>query len=234
MKSLLIDVGNTSTKFAVLENQTITLVDRDCAINSIKSCDEIICSSVNKDAYVDSLLGKFKGNVVKVQTQPKSFGITNAYRNFQNLGVDRWLAVLGAENTFPKQDLIIVDAGTAMTVDILSADKVHRGGWIIPGLSLMQSAIADRAPGVFSGEPNQLEIFGTDTPSALYSGCFFALTSAIEKASALLSKDGLNKAPLVVITGGDAEVLQDGLKISSQLIPDLVFKGLARFSNATT
>ena len=232
MKVLLIDVGNTKSKYAVYENKSISLIDRDTALNTITEFNEVICSSVSTDEDVDHLLCRFKGDTINVRTDASAFGIKNAYQNYQNLGIDRWLAVIGAQHSFPNQDLIVVDAGTAMTVDILTANKQHLGGWIIPGLNLMQSSIADLAPGVFTGERKELEVFGTDTPSALYSGCFFALTAAIEKATLLLEKLTSKRAAKILITGGDAKELAKGLEMESILIPDLVFKGLARFSKS--
>ncbi|MDC2890212.1 type III pantothenate kinase [Psychrosphaera algicola] len=103
-------------------------------VKNVSQISQVVYSSVAKPPELQSLLEIFTKHSIPcktVTTEPTSFGIVCGYPKYQNLGVDRWLAIIGANWLAPDEDLIVVDAGTAMTVDILTYDRVHKGGWII-------------------------------------------------------------------------------------------------------
>ena len=232
---LLIDAGNTNIKFTLFDGGTFNSIHFDALKNLEPLPEFAVLSSVAKQTAVQPILDWLRAkqitfHIVKVETT--AFGVQCAYSNTQNLGVDRWLAILGANAEWPNQNLVVVDAGTAMTVDVITPTQsgaAHLGGWIIPGLSLMQDSICQLAPGVFSDSNIKPEHLGTDTPSALYHGCLHALVGAVHQALSLLENQ---TEVIVVITGGDSEVL--AAMLQQQSVPvvqdkNIVFKGLSLF-----
>lgn len=231
---LLIDSGNTRVKFALVNNDaSIIRVDRCQAAKNLPLVTRIICSAVSTHQdYVEILEQAKLLNIdtYQVKTSASFLGIECGYPKPENLGVDRWLAVIGASQLYPDQDVVIVDAGTAMTVDLLTSSKKHLGGWILPGLQLMKRAITEKAPGVFAGEIEKAERIGTDTPSALHHGCLYGLLGAVEKAFLeLQTLHPKRAAPTLVLTGGDATILSAYMALPHQVIDNLVFYGMREF-----
>jgi len=149
-------------------------------------------------------------------------GLQCGYDDPARLGVDRWLAVLACWQTIARQALV-VDAGSALTMDILTAEG-HLGGYIVPGLQMMQQALGVATWGVRAErELAAVDEPGRETSAAVINGCLSALAGAVEHAAA---RAGLRR---VVLTGGDGEAvagfLDDSLDIV--LVPDLVLDGLA-------
>jgi type III pantothenate kinase len=156
-------------------------------------------------------------------------GVTNGYEAYERLGLDRWLALVGAY-TQVKSACLVLDLGTAVTSDFVNADGEHLGGFICPGMPLMRSqlkthtrriryddAAAEQAHSSFSP--------GRSTAEAVERGCTlmlrgFAMTQ-IEVAQQYWGDDFI-----VFVTGGDADLVQSVLP-GAKLMPDLVFVGLA-------
>ena len=232
---LLIDSGNTKCKFATVIDNTVENLESEVVLSKLNSFVEIIYSDVANSAELQALLQKVNTNktkVTRVQVTKEAFGITCAYESFQTLGIDRWLAIIAAEQLFPAKNLIIVDAGTAITVDILTANRQHLGGWIVPGIKLMEKSITDKAPNVFTAPSVKSEVFGTSTPSALINGCMNAALGLIEQARLQFETQTKDRSqPIILITGGDAQILSEHLKQTHIVNKSLVFLGLARFSN---
>ncbi len=233
--NLLVDVGNTKIKYATFLGGNVERLDVAEVSTRIKEFDNIVISKVREHSEIDEIIQQAEHHNTKIiyaTVEASKNGVTCGYENTKNLGIDRWLAVLGASSKFHHEDLVVVDAGTAMTVDLVSAQKKHLGGWIIPGLALMKEAITTRAPLVFDGQVEQTEKFGTDTPAALHLGCVNALVGAIERAQTILwqeNRQQVDGEPLVVLTGGDADYLANHLDMTLVIQKDLVFIGLASF-----
>lgn len=231
---VLVDAGNTSCKIAIKKTgQDFIWCSAEQILEQILDVTEMTYAQVAPQPELTQLINACNERQIPVQqamVNSEAFGIRCGYPKTENLGIDRWLAILGAEQLYPETDLIIVDAGTAMTVDILTEFKRHLGGWIVPGLSLMQSSIADKAPGVFSSTQITQEHFGTNTPSALFEGCCNALTGCVEQAKAILQDidfHAVNELK-VILTGGDACILEERLKLETVVEKNLVFVGLDR------
>ncbi len=234
MQRLLIDVGNTSAKYCLAVDNNYQIINLNQAELALNSIDAIVIATVANNADVDSLLEKAKTLNITIhhaEVAAVSFGISCGYPNYQNLGIDRWLAVVGAELLYPNENIVIVDAGTAMTVDFLTAEQQHLGGWIIPGLELMQDAIVNKAPKVFKTDLCEQETFATDTPSAVYNGCLIACESTIYSAVEYFAEK-VESDIKVLITGGNASLLSKRLKIENIEQEHLLFFGLNRFVNA--
>lgn len=168
--------------------------------------------------------------VVFARSEAVCCGVRNAYGDPGQLGVDRWMALLGAHHTLVPP-LWVVDCGTALTLDLLADGGRHCGGLIMPGVALMQEAVAARAAGIaqWSGgavvpaaERGQL---GRSTGEGLTLGSMHALAAAV---------DGLPEAAIphvgrrasVALTGGDARVVRDWIRVDAVEAPHLVLQGL--------
>ncbi|GIX31512.1 MAG: type III pantothenate kinase [Porticoccaceae bacterium] len=149
-------------------------------------------------------------------------GLSCAYREPDRLGVDRWLALLACVGEGLRRALV-VDAGTALTLDLLDEGR-HRGGFILPGLAAMARALGENTWGVAAAgrEEGRLEA-GRDTATCVANGALLAAVGAIERAWRQYA------APPVVVTGGDGPRLVAFFpsSVDARLRPDLVLAGLA-------
>ncbi len=154
-----------------------------------------------------------------------SCGVTNSYDAPEQLGADRWAALIGARALHSGPSVVAM-AGTATTIDILDGNGVFRGGLILPGLALMRTALAHNtadlpnATGQFRSQP-------TNTDDAIISGAIHATLGAIERLLATLGDDRL-----CLLSGGAAAELAPHLGVPHRLINNLVLEGLARYSRA--
>lgn len=146
-------------------------------------------------------------------------GVTSGYLEPEKLGVDRWLALLAARHELGRA-CVVVDAGTAVTIDVLDDFGTHQGGYIVPGLTLMLNALLSGTSGVrLDAAPVASLAAGTCTSDAVLRGCTAMTVVLIERA-----RRG-SELPLV-LTGGDAELLAPWLAAPSLLCPELVLDGL--------
>ncbi|WP_237060404.1 type III pantothenate kinase [Microbulbifer sediminum] len=155
-------------------------------------------------------------------------GVTCGYRDTGALGVDRWLAVLAAHRRDPSPALV-VDCGSAVTLDLLGAGGRHLGGYILPGLELMRRALsadtdAVKVPGQFVEGMSLAP--GVNTVEAVNRGLPLMVMGAIEQSLAELRRSEAIE-PLLWLTGGDGQLLASLLESEAELVPDLVFEGLA-------
>ena len=157
--------------------------------------------------------------------------VVNAYAEPETLGVDRWLAIVGAVARYGKP-LLIWDLGTATTLDAVDADGRHLGGLILPGPRTMLESLRrdtrlkvpeDRnvvaATGAAPAAP------GTSTSECISRGVFAAQVGALERFIGRLG-DSLGGKPSLVVTGGAAEPLLPLLDFNYKHDPWLVFRGM--------
>ncbi|MAC18841.1 MAG: hypothetical protein CMJ23_04015 [Phycisphaerae bacterium] len=143
------------------------------------------------------------------------------------VGVDRLLAAAGAWEEL-NQACIVIDAGTAVTVDFVDGEGVFQGGAILPGVSAMLRTMAvstDLLPDQ-AFEATTGEAWGRDTIGAMHRGVHAAVTGGAWK---LVERYAMHYGgfPLVVATGGDAEMLFKDDELVSRVVPDLVLRGMA-------
>lgn len=169
-----------------------------------------------------------------LQSTAEAFGIRNAYREPQRLGIDRWLALLAARELY-SGPLCVIDCGTALTLDVLAQDDRHLGGLIIPGMRLMQEALTGRAEGIRQqiqeASHEQVTLLGTDTGSAVAGGTLYAEVAVIDRVLNDLRAE-VGQSLRCVLTGGDAPRLQPLLAFRTEHQPDLVLLGLARVARS--
>ncbi len=231
MSVWLFDLGNTRLKFAELlsdgslgETRAVAHDDSAAWLAGLPHGDAACIASVAPDerrvALLDALCARF-GRVHRVSTQSRFSGLRIAYENPRHLGVDRFLALLSA---LEAGDVLLVGVGTALTIDLLDTDGLHRGGRIAPSPMLMREALHARAA-VLPESGGRYAEFADDTAHALVSGCEGAALALIERS--LEHASGmLGATPALWLHGGGAQVLRDRLP-PHRWVPDVVLRGLA-------
>lgn len=149
------------------------------------------------------------------------------YLQPQTLGLDRWLAMVGAWSLYP-QALIVVSAGTAVTVDAIDRSGQHLGGYIVPGLELQLRCLSSIGTLPRLGRQHvgcvAEEVFGRTTKDAIARGVVKALASLVDACAAEQAMDGRRAS--VVLTGGDAAMIAGHIRSKNVVVDELVFRGL--------
>ena len=181
---------------------------------------------------LSGVIGAHCGRDVHFASSKKTeLGLSSAYKQPRTMGVDRWVAMIGAWTEF-ESSCLVVDAGTAVTIDAIDDKGKHLGGYILPGINLMTRTLARAAHGIpaikmpkakaFDG----LGQFASSTGTAVYSGPLAAVTGAVERAIKTLRSNAYD--PHVVLTGGDASRILQALDEDVLHSPNLVLQGLLR------
>jgi len=234
--NLLIDIGNTRLKWAITTAGQImagsslinSRIDRDELLQLWKGIYRprriaVSCVSANRLLeLVQSVAHElwFDVDIIPVKPQAQAFGVINAYRQPERLGVDRWLSLVAVWQQY-HSPACIVDCGTAITVDLIDADGRHQGGLITPGLTLMKKSLGQGTEALpFSGTEYAVGL-ADFTEAAIYSGTLMAAIGLIEH---VLAKQPANLR--LILTGGDAELIAGQLGIPCTVDPELVLRGL--------
>ena len=158
-----------------------------------------------------------------------AFGIKNCYEDPALLGVDRWIAMIAAGNIAGRGPLLVIDAGTAVTIDFVNDNNEFVGGVIFPGLATMISTL-NSSTGLIREDiqlvqGNVLEFECKNTKSAVANGTALSVVAGIDKAvDHYLSENGENLK--VLITGGDAGFIARLSSHPMVVEPELVLHGL--------
>ncbi len=239
---LLVDIGNTQIKYVFQELGTATLFSEvtycdyavfiaELAKNIFSNVCTVIVANVQSDeivAAIESWASQRSIAFLQVHSEAKAFGVCSSYQQPARLGVDRWLALIAVHHLYPKQNVLIIDAGTATTVDLLAANGEHLGGWIMPGVQTMFDSLLSNTKKIIADPINTAQIsFGVDSSECLNYGTWAmtigAIKEAIVQANSLLL---LNK---VVLTGGNSQQIVNLIPEECELVPELLFHGLSCF-----
>lgn len=236
-RRLLIDAGNTRLKWAVIESGH-WVADGDCdyldwsglqaALSGVRQCWVASVAGPVRDAALSAVLAPRGVATRWLLAEARHADLVNAYAVPQQLGVDRWMALVAARAR-TQEAALVVSAGTALTVDALDGEGVFLGGLIVPGLNLMRQAL--RA-GTAAVDPprGQVVPFPRNTADAVESGLITALCASVREQHARLAEHGARQ-PRCFLTGGDAEVLLPHLGLPAEIVPRLVLEGIARVAN---
>lgn len=186
-----------------------------------------------RQAQLDQVLAQcFADAATRLSTQAEALGVTNGYAQPQQLGVDRWLALLAAAELVAG-DCIVIDAGSAITVDLLRGDGRHLGGAILPGCNTSREAFERIFSHIDFSAPEiaELEEPGHSTAAAIQIDY---TRSSLEALVDLVNRwvGRLDGEPTILLAGGDAYTVQRALKQTTRIVPDLVFRGMRRMANA--
>lgn len=231
--NLALDIGNTRTKIGLFRGNELveqaiwtdwTLGDLP-AFGNRAGVDHVILSSVAEpgEALRELLSDHFQ--VVEL-THLTPLPFENRYKTPQTLGKDRLAAIAGAHALFAGENCFVVDCGTCIKYDLLTADQVYRGGNIAPGAQMRIKAMhhfTARLPEVEIQMPD--EIAGYSTETALQNGALRGAALEIEGFARLFeSRYGALK---IILTGGDASFFQPWLNLNALiLVPELTLLGL--------
>lgn len=217
MRSLAIDVGNTRAKVALFEDGVM----RTCAV-----CEDGMLPIA--DCAIASLTGErpdwLPDNCMVVSHRMK-LPISLDYSTPETLGSDRIAAASAARSLYPDRPIMVVDAGTCVTVDYISGDGIYHGGAIMPGVEMKFNALHNftaRLPLLnISDVITDCEPVGHSTQGSIVSGVVCALRYSLEGYARELSHRADNEVQ-VVVTGGDAHLIAGEWREE----PWLVMRGL--------
>ena len=238
---LLIDIGNSRSKFGLCNDQNLTLAaaienhqlsseELDVCLSAIDHPESAWVSSVGESSRLELvrewLMSRFDLDAYVVRVEQSAAGIRNDYKDVDQLGVDRWLAAIGARAVCAAGDIIIIDAGTAVTIDWLDREDVFQGGVIIPGYELMHRALVGNTAGIESRVAGARQIIGKTTRECVNSGLSYGLRGAVERIVTEMQYL-IDSSITVLLTGGSSGRLQDQLNLEYRVEPNLVLTGLA-------
>lgn len=248
----LVDIGNSRVKWARIDpNGFVPLgsgerpgqkfeqfADEHWAALAVPQ--RVIVSNVAGPAAGKALSGwareRWQCEVEFVEARRQGWGVRNSYIEPRRLGADRWAALVAARQHC-EGALYIVDAGTALTIDVLAADGAHQGGLIIPGIGLMQRVLVDRAPGIRLGDNANNRGTGTllarDTAGAVQGGTWYAAVAIIDRVAQ--DAEAELGVPLTrIITGGDGRKLLPLLTNEFDFQEYLVLQGIGVIATKDT
>ncbi len=178
----------------------------------------------------DCLAARFGDAVTRFKSEPRGGGVINGYHRPGRLGVDRWLALVGAAGLV-EGDCIVIDAGSAITLDLLRVDGQHLGGAILPGINTSGERFRQIFDYIDFDDP---KIAASDEP-----GCSTEAAiqinyprDSIDRLQELVTGwiQYLDLNASLLLAGGDAARVQSRLEQSGRIVPDLVFLGMSRLA----
>ncbi|ABL02113.1 putative transcriptional acitvator, Baf family [Candidatus Ruthia magnifica str. Cm (Calyptogena magnifica)] len=216
---LLVDIGNTAIKWR-LNDETNSALIKEFNITELPKADEIFVSCVGDCHILNGL-----NNVHFVKTERMFKSLECGYQIPSTLGSDRWLAMLASIERYPKQNLLIIDAGTALTFDLVLANGKHQGGLIMPGLSVLRHSFSQFSSGV---QQLSLSLTANNTQEGWIFGTSQMLMGAINTQ---IEQHLDNYSDLIVVlTCGDAKIIALKLHYQVKLHQNLVLEGLSSYA----
>lgn len=236
--NLCIDQGNSRTKIAVFAEdgkmvnnfiyKNFSAQDVEKLFDLYPVENSIISSVVNVDAAVINVLNRRSKHFILFDyTTPVP--ITNTYDSPRTLGQDRLAAAVGANYLQPNKNLLIIDAGSAITYDVVSARNEFLGGNIAPGMSMRFKALKNQTkklPLVEIDEKQIIPLLGKNTHDAILAGVVRGIRFEIEGYMRALKHE--SEGFMTFLTGGSAAYIMANLREPVELERHLVLIGLNR------
>ncbi len=258
--NLLIDIGNTRIKWVLAEH---TFVDSQVAHGHVTGdfdglIDQLVrdvdarlaaddrrlatvwVASVGDVGFVQALGARAQDHwgakFEAVSVTADSHGVRNSYEQPGQMGVDRWVALIAARHHVPDNAVVVVDAGTAITVDTLDRTGVFVGGLILPGAALARRSLLANTDRIHESEEDseaELSPFGVNTGQCVHRGSRFAAIGGVRLAIERVT-NALGEMPEVILCGGGADTIYEHLGCDVIHKPWLVLEGLALLANETS
>jgi len=231
--NLIIDAGNTRVKIAVFENSKLIHNESISIENIVDKTIELIKKFKCKNAIISSVGSVKKFQIVKLKTKINLIELNfttktpflNKYSTPKTLGVDRIALASSAISKFPRQNVLIIDAGTCITYDFIDSKGCYFGGAISPGLNMRYKALnlfTDKLPLLQPEYASNL--IGNSTELSMHSGVTNGLINEIDSFVSQYKEK--NRDLTVVLTGGDTNFLANRLKNSIFANPFFLMEGL--------
>ena len=236
--NLVIDIGNTSTKLAVFEEDTLVEVSSQAG-QTLETLSQFIAPYTIVQGIVATVVDLNPEIFRQLEALPFAvlwlgrntpLPIANRYESPETLGYDRIAAVVGAYAQFPEKNILVIDAGTAITYEFIDAEGQYWGGNISPGIYMRFKALhhfTSRLPLV--SPKGRLPEMGKDTETAIRSGVMKGIEHEIQ--GYIMSLRYKYPELLVFLTGGDEFSFDSKLKNIIFADRFLVLKGLNRILN---
>ena len=235
---LAVDCGNSRLKWGLHENGgwrkagavPVSELDRlEKSWRRLRPADKVVVANVAGRSVrkrLESLFARRSMVPAWVEAKRHECGVTNAYGRPDQLGPDRWAALIGAWSIL-HGPCLVVTAGTATTADVLRGDGRFVGGVILPGIDLMKRSLA-RGTAELPLARGRFSVAPRNTADAIETGCLLAQAGAIERAFATMEHGAT-----CVLSGGAARRIARHLSIPVRLVDNLVLEGVVRIAQDT-
>jgi type III pantothenate kinase len=244
-QTLVIDVGNSRMKWGLFSRRgwlaqgavdnadigTLALRDWQNLPRPVRAVGVNVAGEAAR-VRVEGQLNRWRLPVEWLVATTAAAGVQNRYDRPSQLGPDRWASLVAARRRVlmaGPAPCVVVNAGTAVTVDALDADGTFRGGFILPGMRLMLRALAENTAAL-KVAPGGYQDFPTSTPDALYSGSLQAVCGAIELMRLRLTQGTLEAT--VYLSGGAAAEVATHLAPPVEVVDNLVLEGVLVLAEA--
>jgi len=231
--NLIIDIGNTLQKIAVFNNDDCLYCEHFIKINekiltSIFNQFSIKYSILSSVVEVDEQMINFlKNNTQHIHfTHQTKLPINILYKSIETLGLDRIANAVGAASLFPNTNVLSIQAGTCLVFDFVNEKKEYLGGSISPGMKMRFEALHEKTKNLplLKEVENCSNFLGTNSQESIYCGVIKGICHEING----FMEDYKNRFNdiKVILSGGDAIVLQKFIKNTIFAAPNVVLKGL--------
>ena len=244
---LLIDFGNSRFKWALLNGESLGELyfgnyEYNSPIDSIGALLQVMPLNQVEEIHAVSVLGEtFNSEFVQSVSntsnitvnfyfsQKENYGVQLSYSDPSEYGVDRYAALVAAHHLFDRNK-IIIDCGTAVTVDAIDSTGKHLGGIILPGEEIMREALSENTEQVFYGDQSKISNYlNSSTSDAVNAGAVLGLKHSVWGILTEIRKT--LEEPNIIITGGNAAKLYDSSIEPYINHPTLVLEGLKTMIN---
>ena len=236
---LAVDAGNSRVKWALHDGRSFVregwamhadLAALDAQWSSLPTPSVIVIANVAGDGIGERLRRfseRWKTAPRWVSSSRSQAGVSNRYDEPSQLGIDRWAALIGARR-LSSDPCVVVNAGTAMTVDALTEKGEFIGGIIVPGFDLMHESLAAHTARL-SAERGNFTSFPRTTRDAITSGAIQALCGAVERMRDAMLAAG-NREPVLIFSGGAGELVARHMGRPVRIVDKLVLEGLVQIA----
>jgi len=226
LSNLFVDIGHSAVKWRTLDSEVFSQGVEKFSENSLPDNQSVWLSAVAHPQIVEAINMKFLD--VEVVKSLSHFGsLTIAYKEPLDLGSDRFLAMLGALKYFPNRNMLIIDVGSALTIDVVNESGEHQGGLIMPGLQALRGSFAKFATNTKSLNSSNLQ---SSTDKAWLSGTQKMLISSIKEQITGFESEYLDGK--VILTGGSVRGFISELPETVNYFDNLVLDGLESYSKS--
>ena len=242
---LLIDIGNTTTSIGLWKNSRLSMIDNSANTKLFitlkkylkKEIDEILLTSVistkENKLIINKLKKIYKCDVKQIKSSSALLGITNGYIQPRQLGDDRWVTIV-ASSLLYREPLIIVDCGTAISIDLVNTKGMHLGGYILGGFNgyskSFKNAYHLKNIKIKEDSASQKKYFPKKTKDGITEGYLLMVISAIESTYSQIKRNQ-KVLPKLLISGGYGKIISKRLSVKNKYEPDLVLKSIGFIGN---
>lgn len=237
--NFILDIGNTRSKVALIKNEEFVF-SKSYEELTLQEID-LLLSTYSPQKAIVSAVGRIQPNVLAhiqlhlntiVLGKNTPVPIKSNYQTPNTLGYDRIAVAVAANHIHPHKNVLVIDAGTAITYELVTAEGVYQGGAISPGITLRFKALNNYTAKLPLLEKTEnYPLIGQNTNDCIYSGVLNGIIGEIDAYIDMVRK----KHPIeVILTGGDSIFLSDKLKNSIFVNQNLMPIGLNRILEFNT